>query len=277
MDAPLQSMKTMKLYDKVERIENELRARGIEDGAPLAVADLTPFDQYHYHGTAAVDAAIEALALGPKSRVLEVGSGIGGPARYLAATVGCHVTALELQPDLHDTGARLTARCGLEGKVRHLRGDILDEPLAGAGFDALVSHLVFLHIPDRSGLLAACRNALRPGGGFFVEDFSKRREPTPAQWDALREKVYCSYLPTPDTYLAQLEEAGFKDIAAEDMTASWTAFTAERLNAFRAARDRHVGVHGEAVTAGLEDFYATVAGLYGDGVLGGLRLTARLA
>ena len=275
MDAALRSMKSMKLYDKVERIENELRARGLADGAPLRVADLTPFDQYHYHGTAAVDAAIAALAIGPQSRVLEVGAGIGGPARYLAETTGCQVTALEIQPDLHAMGVRLTERCALQRRVRHVCGDILEAPFDGGAFDALVSHLVFLHIPQRARLFTACRAALTPDGRIYVEDFTKRREPAPEQWAALKEKVYCSYLPTLGDYVAQLEEAGFTELAVEDLTESWTAFTAERLESFRAARARHIRVHGPEITAGLEDFYATVAGLYAEGVLGGLRAVAK--
>ena len=267
-------MKSMKLYDKVERIENELRARGLADGAPLEVADLTPFDQYHYHGTAAVDAAISALSIGPESRVLEVGAGIGGPARHLAETTGCHVTALEIQPDLHAMGARLTERCRLQQRVHHVCADILETPFDAGSFDALVSHLVFLHIPDRTRLFAACRAAMKAGGRIYVEDFTKRREPTPQQWAVLEEKVYCSYLPTRRDYAAQLEEAGFTGLAVEDLTESWTAFTAARLGSFRAARDRHVEVHGPEITAGLEDFYATVAGLYAEGVLGGLRAVA---
>lgn len=268
------AMKSMKLYDKVERIYNELHARGIDDDSPLDVEDLTPFDQYHYHGTAAVDAAIDALAIGPETRVVEVGAGIGGPARYLAATAGCQVTALELQPDLHAVGEALTARCGLRERVRHVCGDVLDGPLDGGGFDVLVSYLVFLHIPDRARLFAACRAALRPGGRIFAEDFIKRREPTAAHWTALREKVLCPYLPSAAEYAAQLAAAGLEVLTLADMSESWTAFTAERYEAFEAARARHLQVHGAEITAGLADFYGTVAGLYGGGVLGGLRFVA---
>jgi len=267
-------MKSMKLYDKVERIYNELHARGIDDDSPLDVADLTPFDQYHYHGTAAVDAAIAALGIGPQTRVIEVGAGIGGPARYLAATAGCKVTALEIQPDLHTVGESLTARCGLQDRVRHVCGDMLDGPLDGGSFDVLISYLVFLHIPDRARLFATCRAALRPGGRIFTEDFTKRREPSAEDWAALREKVLCPYLPTAVDYAAQLEAAGFDALTIEDLSDSWTAFTAERYAAFAAGHARNLEVHGPGITAGLADFYGTVADLYGRGVLGGLRFVA---
>jgi hypothetical protein len=90
----------MPLYVDVERIDNELAALGIGVDEALTPAQLFPFDQYHYHVTDAVHAAVHLLGLGPASHVLDVGSGLGGPARYLASTIGCHITALELQSDL---------------------------------------------------------------------------------------------------------------------------------------------------------------------------------
>src|SRR5262249_28761963 len=71
----MESAKSMKLYDRVERIHNELRALGIADDAPLTVEQLVPFDQYHYHGTEAVDEAARRLGVGPATRVLDVGAG----------------------------------------------------------------------------------------------------------------------------------------------------------------------------------------------------------
>ena len=209
--------------------------------------------------------------------MLDVGSGIGGPARYLAAQSGCHVTALELQPDLHATGAELTRRCGLEGRVSHRCGDILDGPPRAGAFDAVVSWLVFLHIADRRRLFAACRSALRDGGRMYLEDFSKRREPSAAEWASLDEKVRCTYLPSAAEYGAALAAAGFREVAVEDLSADWTAFTADRLVRFRERRARHVAVYGADVAAGLDDFFATIAGLYADGVLGGVRIVATAA
>lgn len=274
MGSKASSFKSMKLYDQVERIHSELAAVGIADHAQLRVEDLTSFDQYHYHGVEAVDTAIETLSLCSQSRLLEVGAGIGGPSRYVAQRVGCEVTALELQPDLHALGESLTGRCSLDGLVRHICGDILAHPFDAGAFNAVMSLLVFLHIEDRANLFAACHRILEAGGLMFIEDFTKLREPTSAQWRDLGEKVMCSYLPTPDEYLSHLSNAGFTMHLVEDMTSSWTAFTAERLEAFRASHQRHLALHGAAITEGLEDFYATVAGLYRCGVLGGIRILA---
>jgi len=266
----------MKLYDRVERIHNELRELGIPDDAPLTVEQLVPFDQYHYHGTEAVDEAARRVGIDASTRVVDVGAGIGGPARWLAATTGCHVTALELQPDLDATAAVLTARCGLADRVAHVAGDILDGPPSGAPFDALISYLAILHIPDRARLFAACRASLTDAGAMYIEDFTQRREPTPAEREALRVKVQCPYVPPLDVYEADIRGAGFSTVEVDDVTEDWTAFTATRAALFQADRERLVRVHGEELVDGLEDFMTTMAGLYADGVLGGARIVARV-
>lgn len=268
----------MKLYERVERIYQELRADGIAEGAPLEVGDLTAHDQYHYHGVEALDALVDELALTSGSRVLDVGSGIGGPARYVAERTGCKVTALELQPDLHQLGKDLTRRCGLGDRVLHCAGDVLDDDADGGwfggAFDVLLSLLVFLHIPERRRLFGVCRRLLTPGGKIWIEDFTKLREPGDKQWRRLRQDVQCSYLPSPGEYRAQLEAAHFTDIAVQDMSAVWAAFTAERLDSFQAARSRHVELHGTEITDGLEEFYGVVADLFASGTVGGVRISA---
>ncbi len=271
-------MKEMKLYDHVERIYAELEADGIVDGAPLEVDDLTAHDQYHYHGVEALDAAIEELTLAPDSRVLDVGSGIGGPARYVAQRTGCKVTALELQPDLHRLGKDLTRRCGLADRVLHRVGDVLAEEdesdLYSGTFDVLLSLLVFLHIPERRRLLGVCRRLLEPGGHLWIEDYTKLREPGAEQWRDLRQEVQCPYLPSPEEYREQLRAAHFTDIAVQDMSAPWTTFTAERAHSFGAARARNVEIHGPEIVDGLEHFYRVVADLFASGAVGGVRISA---
>ncbi len=267
-------MKSMKLYTNVQRIHNELAALGIGPDAALRVDQLTPFDQYHYFGTDAVDEALEVLQLQPGARVLDVGSGIGGPARYVAAKTGAHVTALELQSDLNDVARDLTARCGLSSRVVHVCGDILNGTVVQE-FDAIISFLCFLHIPDRAKLFSACRAALKPDGVMYIEDFGKSRPLSAAEAKALSVKVQCSMLPGRNEYEADLITAGFPDVSMTDVTGAWKDFTASRLAMFRTARPRNIEVHGKEIVDGLDDFYGTVARLFQDGAIEGLKIIAR--
>lgn len=267
-------MKSMKLYTNVQRIHNELAALGIGPDAALRVDQLTPFDQYHYFGTDAVDEALEVLQLQPGARVLDVGSGIGGPARYIAAKTGAHVTALELQPDLNDVARDLTARCGLSSRVEHVCGNILDGAVA-ENYDAIISFLCFLHIPDRVRLFSACRAALKPGGVMYIEDFATLRTHSADEAEALKVKVQCPAIPYPHDYELQLGEANFPDVTMDDVTDSWKDFTASRLAMFRVQRARNIEVHGQAIVDGLDDFYGAVAHLFQAGAIAGLKIIAR--
>jgi sarcosine/dimethylglycine N-methyltransferase len=119
------NIKSMKLYTNVERVYNELAELGIGDSEPLKVEQLSTFDQLHYHGTGALDKAIHLLDIESSQQLLEVGSGIGGPARYLASKTGANITALELQADQNQVAHQLSQRCGLSGRINHLEGIFL--------------------------------------------------------------------------------------------------------------------------------------------------------
>lgn len=267
-------IKTMKLYHQVDRVFNELRALGYGADDPIDVAALSAFDQYHYLGTAAVDEAVERLGIDRDTRVLEVGGGIGGPSRHLAHSAGCRVTTVELQPDLNDTAIALTRRCGLADKVLHLCGDFLDGLDHGPGFDALVSWLTFLHIPERPALYARCFEALKPGGGMYVEDYFARGALTERERADLAEHVYCRHVPSMRDYREQLYAAGFDHIELDDMSAPWTAFVIERYRLFSENRERNLALHGADIVDGLDHFYRTVVDLFSGGNLGGIRVLA---
>ena len=270
-------IKSMKLYSQVERIYNDLRAAGFSDDDPLTVADLSAFDQYHYFGTRAVDDAIERLGIGADSRVLEVGSGIGGPARHLTERTGCRITALELQADLDDVARSLTGRYGLSERVAHACGDVLDHPLPTGAYDAVVSWLALYHVPDQAALFARCADALKPGGALYAEDLYELAPLTDDEKGRVAHELYGAGLATREDYCATLQDAGFEAIAFEDMSELWGGHVAERLEHYRAGFERHVAVHGEAVVASLDHFYDIMSTMFAGGYLGGVRVVARKA
>lgn len=268
-------LKRMKLYQHVERVERALEARGLAPPAALDPSALADLDQLHYEGLEAVDHAAGVLGLEQNSRVLDAGSGLGGPARWLAHRHGCEVTAVELQQDLHECAERLTQRCGLGERLRHLQGDLLDPDVVSGPFDAVVSWLVFLHIPRRDALLNRCRQHLETGGGLYAEDFFALEPFTDDEQRLLLEDVQCPGLVDRTTYIDELHQAGFGEIRFEDRTAEWSAFVHQRLRAFRSSRAEFVDVHGVAAFEALESFYRVIDRLFSGGRLGGVRLSAR--
>jgi sarcosine/dimethylglycine N-methyltransferase len=269
------SIETIPLYTHLDRIGIGLAALGIGPADPIRPEQLFPLDQWHYHGVDAVRLAAERLGLGATSRVLEIGSGIGGPARYLAHVTGCQITALELQPRVHAIAADLTRRCGLDGRVLHVCGDALLWPMQDAAFDAVVSWLAVHHIPDRPRLYARLARALRPGGACYIEDLCMRAPFAPADLRDLREVAFGVSVDAIEAHVDELRAAGFVDVEAEEQSADWAPYTAARLVAWRADHAGYARLHGEAAYAAQELFYAVIARLFASGSLGGVRLVAR--
>jgi SAM-dependent methyltransferase len=273
--ADVPGIETMPLYTHVDRIARGLAARGIGPADAIPPEQLFALDQWHYHGTDAIRDAAAFLGLGPTSRVLDIGAGVGGPARFLAHTTGCHVTALELQRELHDVGVDLTRRAGLESRVTHACGDALTYPLADSGFDAAISFLAVLHIPDRSKLMRRLAQALRPGGRCYIEDLCQRAPFAPDDLEDLRTVVHGVVVTSIADYVRDLAQAGFVEIVPTDLTPDWAPYAAERLQAWRANRAAYATVHGEGAWAAQALFYTVIDRLYRGGRLGGVRLTAR--
>lgn len=273
----MDDIKAMGLYRNVDRIHADLSAAGFGPDDKLTVDDLTAFDQLHYEGTVAVDDACAALGINAGSRVLDVGSGFGGPARYVADRTGAQVTALELQADIHETAQRLSERCDLGDRVTHLNGDVLTGVVANTDHTHLMSMLCFLHIPERAALFGACAASLAPSGQMFIDDYFARQPLTADDQAALERHVFCSYLPDLDTYVGDVERAGFAEVLVVDKTADWTSFVADRYAAFSAAAGDLTARYGDETVTSLNDFYGTVADLFATGRLGGVRLTARRA
>jgi 2-polyprenyl-3-methyl-5-hydroxy-6-metoxy-1,4-benzoquinol methylase len=229
---------TMKFYSQVERVYNELRAIGFDDDSPLDVETLFEFDQYHFFGIEAVDDAINSAKIRPGQRVLDVSSGLGGPARYLAHTLECDVTAVELQNDVHRVAVDLTRRCGLEHKVHHVCADFLSDELELGQYDTVVSWFVFLHIADRSALLSRCMDCLCPGGFLYVNDFHEIDTLTSEEKHSLEVDVFCNWLPSIELFHQQCAQAGFASVETVDKTAAAIEFTRDRESAWDETRER---------------------------------------
>lgn len=269
------NIKSMKLYNNVDRIFNELREIGKSTSSTLLVEDLTKFDQLHYHGTDAIDIFIEKLEINEKTKILDVGSGIGGPARYIANKTGAEITAIELQSDQNNLAKDLTKKCGLSNKVNHICGDILDYDFKNQTFDAVVSWLTLYHIANHEILLKKLFDLLNPNGFFYTEDITSRINLSDADRKEIKKEIYGIHLPYFDKYISNLEQNGFKLIFSEDMSSSWTDFTKERIKKYNSEKERNIRVHGKEVYDSLNLFYNFVGQYFSNGKLGGIRVIAK--
>ena len=140
-----------------------IRERGGDAEHPT-FEDLAPFDHFHNGGRPATLALLRLADPPRAARVLDVGGGIGGPARTLARDLGCRVTVLDATPAFCEAGTLLTARTGLADLVEFRHGSALAMPFADGAFDLVWMQNVGMHIADKGRLYAEIARVLRPAG-----------------------------------------------------------------------------------------------------------------
>lgn len=273
-------IKSMLLYSDTDRIWNDLKTIGIERSTTdtINVEVLNQFDCYNFSGQNGAKHAAERLKLGKSSHVIDIGSGLGGPARCIANTCGARVTGIELQQDLTMLANELCTRCDLASTVQIIHGSFFDIPMDLNSFDAGVSFLVILHLPttQRLNLFRKIHGILKPNGSMFIEDFflkSCDNDFTELEKMSLEKDVYIpsGALPTREEYIATLSQCGFH-VVFEDFTEEWTEFTHTRMVNWKDRREELVSRHNEATWIALDHFYTTVATHFKSGKLGGVRM-----
>src|SRR2546430_16992830 len=146
-----------------EQVPRALAAAG-KDVASVTIDDLAPADQFHGGGKGATERLARLAALKPGTRVLDVGGGLGGPARTLAGQFGCRVTVVDLTESYVRTGAAFTARLGLADRVTHHVGDALALDVGAEPFDVLWTQNSGMNIADKERLYGGFARPPRPGG-----------------------------------------------------------------------------------------------------------------
>ena len=185
----------------------------------LGPRDLYPVDQLHAGGAPATAYLVERLGLAPGTRLLDVGCGIGGPAR-LAAEAGAQVVGIDLTPEFVQAATELSERVGLGDRTTYVTtpGEAL--PLDDDSFGAAMMVHVGMNVPDKQAVFTEVRRVLAPGAPFGLYE-QVRAAPGdltyPLPW---AEDERSSFVESSEEYVAALEAAGFTIDAVEDRTAS---------------------------------------------------------
>jgi len=182
---------------------------GGKDPDKLTIDDLSGIDEFHLGWSAATEELAEDLGFTPAMHVVEIGSGIGGPARHLAHALGCTVTGVDLTPEFVEVADMLTRRCHLAGRVSFLQANALAMPFGAGRFDGAVMLHVGMNIADKLALFKEVRRVLKPGARFGVYDImhmAKGSLPYPMPWAMTSDT---SFVEAPDHYRQALAKAGF--------------------------------------------------------------------
>ncbi len=185
----------------------------------LTIDDLAPMDHFHGGGKEATLRLARLAGLTPGLRVLDVGGGLGGPARTLAVEFGCHVTVVDLTESYVHAADEITARLRLGDLVQHHVGNALELAFDEGTFDVAWTQNAGMNIADKERLYEGFHHVLRPGGLLaFQEPMAGPTQPPifPLMWAS---DAASSFLRTPVEMRALIEAAGFRMRAWEEVTA----------------------------------------------------------
>ena len=193
----------------------------------ITVQDLAGVDEFHIGGRPASVDFFRYLGLTSSDHALDVGCGLGGPARTAAVTAGCQVTGVDLTAEFVDTGGALCDWLGLADRVRLRCASALDMPFEDAAFTAAYMMQVGMNIADKTALFKEVYRVLRPGAKFGVYDVMRTGSGDlsfPKPWAIAATTSFVAAL---DDYERALAAAGLRVVAREDRRDFALAFFAE--------------------------------------------------
>jgi SAM-dependent methyltransferase len=169
-----------------------------KDVEHLTIDDLAPVDEFHSRRRRATEELARMLAPTASDHVIDIGSGLGGPSRYLAATYGCRVSGVDLTEEFVAVATELTRRTGLAARVDFRVGSALELPFADASFDLGWTQNVAMNIADRPRYYAEMHRVLKPGARLAIQDVAQGPGgpvPFPVMW---ADTPALSFLRTPE-------------------------------------------------------------------------------
>lgn len=182
----------------------------------ISLDDMSVIDEFHIGGRQASEEFLDQLQLQERSLVLDVGCGLGGPARFVASRFGCLVSGIDLTHEYVDTGNILSNWVGLHKKVVLQQGSAMALPFPDGQFDAAYMMHVGMNIVDKKSLFVEVFKVLKPDGIFGIYDvmqIGSGEMQYPAPWAASKNT---SSLASPQDYQTGLKEAGFNILATRE-------------------------------------------------------------
>jgi ubiquinone/menaquinone biosynthesis C-methylase UbiE len=215
--------------DLAHKLLQSLSVAGCDLSA-LTTADLIAFDELHIMGRQATVELGRRAGLAAAMQVLDIGCGVGGPARTLAEHFGCRVVGVDLSESFVGAAAALTRQVGLAERVDFRLGDALHLPFADDTFDAAVMLHLSMNIVDKAGLFRDARRVLKSGGRLALWEVCRGEGEIifPVPW---ADDDAFSHLAPMDDLLAQLHASGFVKTEWEDATQQAAQWVRQRVQA----------------------------------------------
>jgi len=175
-------------------------------------------EEIHVGGARDTDALSRQAGITSSSKVLDVCSALGGPARHLVRTLGCTVVGLDATPRMYDEAVRRTKEAGLDGKATYFLGNALDIPYRAASFDVVWGQDAWCYVTDKERLVRECARVVRPGGTVAFTDWLETGAMSDGLWTSLHAFMAFPYMETLEGYARLAEAAGLHVVEQEDLS-----------------------------------------------------------
>ncbi|MFO8058531.1 MAG: methyltransferase domain-containing protein [bacterium] len=165
----------------------------------------------------------------PSTRILDLGAGFGGTARYLAGKYGCHVTAQNLSEVENERDRKMNKEQGLDHLVDVVDGNFEELPFQDESYDLVWSQDSILHSGKREQVIKEAARVLKPGGDLVFTDPMQADDCPEGVLDAIYERIHLTSLGSPAVYRKAGKEAGLKEMSFEELTPHLTQHYARVL------------------------------------------------
>jgi ubiquinone/menaquinone biosynthesis C-methylase UbiE len=237
--------------------------------------ELYELDQDHFLGIEANNECIKSLNICADDLILDIGSGLGGPARYIAEITKAKVVGVEIQRDRLNFSNQFTNNVGLGNKIKFILGDFNEVEFKMKSYSKVISFLSILHIIDKIKALKRISEVLTQNGMLYIEDYHSSHTLSENENKKILNTISCPNLLSKDDYLLELEKNGVMIESVIDMSEEWSSKAHIRFQTMSSDLENNKIIYGSNRALGALGFAMGVSELFSKNTIKGFRIVGK--